>query len=166
MTGYYDFLSRSYDPVLGRFFAVDPAGQFGSPYVGMGNVPHMGIDPDGEFVFVFPTISWSKQGGLSIGFTAGVGIPGLLSVQTSHSYNFKDNSYTSGISASVALNTVYYSHNSSSGGSVGYTFGLSDKAGLPFSTNALTVGANYSTRYDQWSGNLSSWQLDKTRLGF
>ncbi len=52
LTGYYDFLSRSYDPVLGRFFAVDPAGQFGSPYVGMGNVPHYGVDPDGEFVHI------------------------------------------------------------------------------------------------------------------
>ena len=52
LTGYYDFLSRSYDPVLGRFFAVDPAGQFGSPYAGMGNVPHFGVDPDGEFVHI------------------------------------------------------------------------------------------------------------------
>lgn len=49
LTGYYDFLSRSYDPALGRFFAVDPAGQFASPYLGMGNAPHASIDPDGEF---------------------------------------------------------------------------------------------------------------------
>lgn len=49
LTGFYDFLSRSYDPVLGRFFAVDPAGQFSSPYTGMGNMPHWGTDPDGEF---------------------------------------------------------------------------------------------------------------------
>lgn len=48
LTGYYDFLSRSYDPVLGRFFAVDPAGQFASPYAGMGNMPHWGTDPNGE----------------------------------------------------------------------------------------------------------------------
>ncbi len=48
LTGYYDFLSRSYDPVLGRFFAVDPAGQFSSPYTGMGNMPHWGTDPNGE----------------------------------------------------------------------------------------------------------------------
>ena len=52
LTGYYDFLSRSYDPALGRFFAVDPAGQFSSPYTGMGNLPHMGVDPDGEVWFV------------------------------------------------------------------------------------------------------------------
>ena len=49
LTGYYDFLSRSYDPATGRFFAVDPAGQFSSPYVGMGNMPHWGVDPNGEF---------------------------------------------------------------------------------------------------------------------
>ncbi|MCP4458562.1 MAG: hypothetical protein GY816_11145, partial [Cytophagales bacterium] len=48
LTGYYDFLSRSYDPQLGRFFAMDPAGQFSSPYTGMGNVPQLGVDPDGE----------------------------------------------------------------------------------------------------------------------
>lgn len=48
LTGYYDFLSRNYDPVVGRFFAVDPAGQFSSPYTGMGNAPHMGVDPNGE----------------------------------------------------------------------------------------------------------------------
>jgi RHS repeat-associated protein len=52
LTGYYDFLSRSYDPALGRFFAVDPAGQFMSPYVGMGNMPMMGVDEDGEFFWV------------------------------------------------------------------------------------------------------------------
>lgn len=48
LTGYYDFLARSYDPALGRFFAVDPANQFSSPYTGMGNMPHIGIDPDGR----------------------------------------------------------------------------------------------------------------------
>ena len=40
VTGYYDFLSRSYDPVLGRFFAVDPKGDlmtYNSPYAGMMN---------------------------------------------------------------------------------------------------------------------------------
>ncbi len=51
LTGYYDFLSRSYDPALGRFFAMDPAGQFSSPYNGMGNTPHLGVDPNGE-VFI------------------------------------------------------------------------------------------------------------------
>jgi len=56
LTGYYDFLSRSYDPQLGRFFAMDPAGQFSSPYAGMGNMPMLGVDPDGEFVFLIAAV--------------------------------------------------------------------------------------------------------------
>ena len=56
LTGYYDFLSRSYDPVLGRFFAVDPAGQFSNPYNGMGNAPHMMIDPTGEIAWFVPLL--------------------------------------------------------------------------------------------------------------
>jgi hypothetical protein len=36
---------------LGRWLSVDPKNQFASPYVGMGNNPVMGIDPDGQFVF-------------------------------------------------------------------------------------------------------------------
>lgn len=32
---------------------MDPAGQFSSPYTGMGNMPHMGVDPNGE-IFGLP----------------------------------------------------------------------------------------------------------------
>ena len=42
---------RNYDPALGRWAQVDPYGQFSSPYNGMGNIPHWGVDPDGGFVF-------------------------------------------------------------------------------------------------------------------
>jgi hypothetical protein len=34
-----------------RWLSVDPKNQFASPYVGMGNNPVIGIDPDGQFVF-------------------------------------------------------------------------------------------------------------------
>ncbi|MGB3852103.1 MAG: DUF6443 domain-containing protein [Tunicatimonas sp.] len=47
----YDFHARQYDPLLGRFLSYDPAGQFASGFVGMGNNPITGVDPDGEFVF-------------------------------------------------------------------------------------------------------------------
>jgi RHS repeat-associated protein len=57
LTGYYDFLSRSYDPALGRFFAVDPAGQFSSPYLGMGNMPMLTVDPNGELAWFIPIIA-------------------------------------------------------------------------------------------------------------
>ncbi|MBC6427323.1 MAG: hypothetical protein GDA51_12860 [Ekhidna sp.] len=67
LTGYYDFLSRSYDPALGRFFAVDPVGQFSSPYVGMGNVPHLTIDPNGELAWFVPIIIGAAIGGTTSG---------------------------------------------------------------------------------------------------
>jgi len=46
----YDFGARYYDPQLGRWHTPDPADQFGSPYLAMGNNPVMGVDPDGRFV--------------------------------------------------------------------------------------------------------------------
>ena len=43
----------------------------------MGNVPVMGIDPDGNLFFIIPKISF--DGGLSIGLETGIGLPGVLS---------------------------------------------------------------------------------------
>lgn len=45
----YDFHARQYDPQIGRFLSLDPEGQFHSGYIGMGNNPVMGADPDGRF---------------------------------------------------------------------------------------------------------------------
>ncbi|MFY0689678.1 MAG: hypothetical protein JXQ90_21075 [Cyclobacteriaceae bacterium] len=84
-TGYYDFKSRKYDPVLGQFMAVDPANQFGSPYMGMGNLPHLGVDPNGEWFGVDDGLAFiiggtanlvsnALQGNLSgQGLTTGIG---------------------------------------------------------------------------------------------
>jgi RHS repeat-associated protein len=46
-TGWSHFQLREYDPVIGRWMSTDPKGQYNSPYVGMGNNPVNGIDPDG-----------------------------------------------------------------------------------------------------------------------
>jgi RHS repeat-associated protein len=46
-TGFNHFELRMYDPRIGRWLSPDPYGQFASPYLGMGNIPHMGVDPDG-----------------------------------------------------------------------------------------------------------------------
>lgn len=45
----FDFNARQYDPALGRWLSMDPKNQFASPYLGMGNNPLIGIDPDGQF---------------------------------------------------------------------------------------------------------------------
>ncbi|MBL3655897.1 RHS repeat domain-containing protein [Fulvivirga sediminis] len=48
-TEWNSFELRMYDPVIGRWMATDPAGQYASPYVGMGNNAINGIDPDGAY---------------------------------------------------------------------------------------------------------------------
>ncbi len=47
-TGLDNFEARMYDPLLGRWNTTDPAGQYYSPYVGMGNNPVMTTDKDGK----------------------------------------------------------------------------------------------------------------------
>ncbi len=53
------------------FLAVDPQGQFHSPYIGMGNNPVSYVDPDGEWVnFVIGAVA-GGIGGFSIGKSLG-----------------------------------------------------------------------------------------------
>ncbi len=141
LTGYYDFLSRSYDPVLGRFFAVDPAGQFSSPYTGMGNIPHMGVDPNGE---VFgPAIS--LLGGLLWNTAAALGQATVNYLNGNGSIS--DNLKSSGISTSVGFNTGSGWNLNSANGYGG--FNTSQGGGIPFFT-----GLNYNdwTVGDSWNG--------------
>lgn len=46
-TGWNAFELRMYDSKIGRWLQFDPKGQFFSPYIGMGNDPVKGTDPDG-----------------------------------------------------------------------------------------------------------------------
>lgn len=46
-TGWNHFELREYDPAIGRFTTIDPAAQFWSPYIGMGNHPVNKVDPTG-----------------------------------------------------------------------------------------------------------------------
>ena len=50
-TGFNHFEARQYDPRIGRWMVVDPYRQFASPYIGMGNNPINGVDPDGAYLF-------------------------------------------------------------------------------------------------------------------
>jgi hypothetical protein len=54
-----------------RWLSPDPYGQFSSPYLGMGNKPHMGIDPDGGLFGL--SQGWSMLAGAGIGFAVGAG---------------------------------------------------------------------------------------------
>jgi len=48
-TGFESFELRLYNSRVGRWLSYDPEGQYDSPYVGMGNNPVSGVDPDGGF---------------------------------------------------------------------------------------------------------------------
>ena len=48
----HNFRARQYNESLGRFYSVDPQGQYHSPYVYGGNNPFSFIDPDGENAFL------------------------------------------------------------------------------------------------------------------
>ena len=57
MLEWYDFGARFYDPVLGRWFNVDPAAQVANPYLFCGNAPMMYIDQDGRIFWMIPAIA-------------------------------------------------------------------------------------------------------------
>lgn len=48
-TDWNSFDLRMYDARIGRWLSVDPKSQYWSPYIGMGNDPISGVDPDGGF---------------------------------------------------------------------------------------------------------------------
>ncbi len=56
--------------VLGAFLAVDPQGQFASPYLAFGNNPVNFIDPDGELAWFVPLIIGAVIGGTTGGVIA------------------------------------------------------------------------------------------------
>ena len=64
-TGYDSFELRQYNSRIGRWISYDPKGQFCSPYVGMGNNPVSGTDPDGGFSGFGPYTSDAKFRGLA-----------------------------------------------------------------------------------------------------
>jgi hypothetical protein len=74
-----------YDPLLGRFLSPDPYVQMPdysqnfNRYSYCLNNPLIYVDETGEFFWIIPNISWSKSGGLSIGISVIVGIPGVAS---------------------------------------------------------------------------------------
>jgi hypothetical protein len=125
------------------------------------NNPLMYTDESGELVWIIPNIGWSKEGGLSIGVSVVVGIPIGISAQAGIGYSFGSNDANGYIGATAAMNTVYASYSLNSGGSVGYTAGLSPFSGLPISINFGTLGVNYNISHNSWSGNVSAWQVDQ-----
>ena len=130
------------------------------------NNPLIYTDPDGEFIWIIPNISWSKEGGLSLGLSVVFGIPGLLSAQAGGGYNFKSGDPYAYAGVSAAFNTLSTSYSPSGGWNAGYAVGATPFSGLPISSNFATVGVNYNITNDSWSGNLSAWTVDQNGWTF
>ena len=60
-TGKEAFELRLWDARIGRWLTTDPATQFSSPYLGMGNDPINEIDPDGGYVIIIGGDATIKQ---------------------------------------------------------------------------------------------------------
>lgn len=60
--GWNEFEARNWDARMARWTSVDPAGQFHSPYMGMGNNPVLSIDPDGRFAWTSVLIGATTGG--------------------------------------------------------------------------------------------------------
>jgi RHS repeat-associated protein len=74
-TGLYNAGARLYDPLLRRFYSVDPAHQFASPYIYAGNNPILMVDPSGTVSAAAIAISSviTVVGVIAAIFTFGVG---------------------------------------------------------------------------------------------
>jgi RHS repeat-associated protein len=165
---------RVYDPALGLFLSPDPYVQsattmgFNRYSYCMGN-PLRYYDLDGEyFLYVIPNIGWSKEGGLSVGVSVVVGIPGVISAQAGVGYSFKSSDFNAYVGATAAFNTIYASYSTVSGFNVGWSFGLSPYIGLPISTNFTSIGINYNFSHKNLSYNVSAWQrsINSTKWTF
>ena len=82
-TGWHGFELRQYDAFLGRWTSIDPYKQYASPYLGMGNSPVNGVNPDGG-LFGLGAVG-STLAGAGIGAALGAGV-GLIADEDNWSY--------------------------------------------------------------------------------
>jgi len=89
-TEYNQFEARLYDGRIGRWMVPDPAGQYWSPYLGMGNSPVIGVDPDGSEYYTnwFGTQKWFETP--PTGFRSAFW---NINENNGFQYNFKDGSF-------------------------------------------------------------------------
>ncbi|ALM08806.1 hypothetical protein SB49_14130 [Sediminicola sp. YIK13] len=69
-TGKEAFQLRLWDSRIGRWLTTDPAGQYSSPYLGMGNDPINSVDPDGGWKWkIFA--NWARNSAINAGLDPG-----------------------------------------------------------------------------------------------
>ena len=148
-----------------RWFTPDPAEQFHNPYLAMGRTKRkeslwerdlasgqpagaavMYVDPDGEWVFLIPHISFGN-GSFDLGLTVGFGFYGGASVQATVGHTFykegNDNTYAT-VGGSLAGFTASVGY----GTQTGYTAGVGFGFGPPgVNSNMTSIGVSWSQNY-------------------
>ncbi len=144
---------RVYDPLTAFFFSPDPYIQAPGNWLNYnryayGN-PFKYTDPDGEFIYIIPSISLSPAGGLNVSVSAGFGIYGIASIGGTVGYNFKNNSWNFTGDASLMGVYIYGGYNTNAGWIAGGGFGF----GLPGQNGNLSVNTNLTSAGVSWSQN-------------
>ena len=163
---------RLYDPVIARFFSPDnyiansSFTQDFNRYTYARGCPLMYTDPEGDFIWLFPSINWSRDGGLSIGLNLVVGIPGVLNVSASVGFSPNNADLYATLGVTAAFNTLYATASINNGFSIGWSVGLSPQMGLPISSNLTTFGVNYNFKNKEFSYNVSALSVSKHGVRF
>lgn len=169
LTGYYDFLYRSYDPALGQFFAVDPmAGTQTaySPYHANYNNPVMYVDPLGLAPDYWPRHDSNPSSGGGSPDPGNWVSGGLGSSWGSHGYgvDYTTNNYGSGPTASHATlsNDLTKLWNSTSAN--GVTTGFFNNG---FMTDMVQLDDWFDPHSDVYVGDREDyWSYDETNRNY
>lgn len=185
---WFDYGSRMYDPAIGRWSVMDPAGQFANPYLALGNNPVIGVDPNGEFFI--PILVGAAVGVLANGISNTIqdqsffngwgmaaimgGVGGYMSVHSSMA------TMTVGqqaLGAGVGVASSYVGVNVPIG-STGLSIGLSPalflgngglgygfNAGISYANENFAIGMSYGKTY--WSNHVfTGGSFKETRFGY
>ncbi|MGY0426681.1 MAG: RHS repeat domain-containing protein, partial [Polaribacter sp.] len=148
-TGKEAFQLRLWDSRIGRWLTTDPAGQYASPYLGMGNNPMNGIDPDGA---VYNPVYGSNGEGL-LGTTES-GMQGEAIIMDAKNF-------TQGMSDAVAMEKGFtLSRLNGLAADLGISLDQSKIDKVLMMGNKFTGYDNLSKRPD-WDGYLTKKEADK-----
>jgi RHS repeat-associated protein len=127
-TGWHDFGSRMYYADLGRWLSADPADQFASPYLGMGNLPMSGTDPNGEAFLIDDVIV------AAVGF-----VVGYVSYAATHHSWFSGRALASGLLGAAIAEVGYVT--------LGVGFADMEEAGSLLGGGTMKGGVEFAAGY-------------------
>ena len=151
VTGYNNFELRMYDARIGRWLSTDPAGQYASPYEGMGNNPVTRNDPTGGVSPIYDNITGEFLGTDSEGFTGDIlyGNKDLYNTLSNNGKNIIDHNLAEGAFIKPTFNNIMTESNPFGGitlQALGNSYAdILNRSG--FNTSNLlnnTIGINYN----------------------